>query len=73
MRRSHDISGRFLGIPYDFRRPTLRKIVRRCFAPEGEMIVPKVWGLGWTLNLAHPGAWWLIGVVALAGLGACLG
>ena len=56
----YDIQGRFLGMPYDFRLPTLRKIVRRMYQPGGPMMVPKVWGAGWTINLAHPGGKWML-------------
>lgn len=72
MNRTHDIQGRFLGIPYDWRLPTLRKIADRIFRPRGSMIVPKVWGWGWTLNLAHPGTWVLIAGVCGLAIGAIL-
>jgi hypothetical protein len=73
MNHSSDVQGHFLGLPYDFRRPTLRKIVQRCYQPAGPILVPKVWGAGWTLNLAHAGSWWLIGSALLAGLIAIVG
>jgi len=74
MNRTHDIGGRFLGIPYDWRWPTIRKIKGRIWNPGGPMFPPKVFGWGWTLNLAHPGSWALIGgLLALAGLALAVG
>ncbi|MBW2460007.1 MAG: hypothetical protein JRH11_00075 [Deltaproteobacteria bacterium] len=57
----HDVQGRILGIPYDFRWPTFGKIASRVANPRSGMISPKVWGWGWTLNLAHPGSWAILG------------
>lgn len=73
MNRTHDIGGRFLGIPYDWRWPTARRIAARLWHPGGPVFVPKVFGWGWTLNFANPRTWALIGgVFALAGLAAAL-
>jgi len=30
------------------------------------MLVPKVFGLGWSVNFAHPGTWALLGAAVLA-------
>lgn len=66
---SDDVQGRLLGMPYDWRRPTLDRIRRRYFNRGGPMFTPKVFGLGWSVNLAHPGTWALLGaVVTLAWL-----
>jgi len=63
---SHDNQGRFLGVlPYDFRRPTVAKAAARIYQPGGPMWVPKVFGAGWTLNLAHRGSRWLLGACLL--------
>ncbi|RLB51116.1 MAG: hypothetical protein DRJ42_17475 [Deltaproteobacteria bacterium] len=40
----HDVQGRVLGIPYDFRWPTLGKIASRVANPRSGMVSPKVWG-----------------------------
>ncbi len=53
-RERYDIQGRFLGMPYDFRVPTVAKALRRMYASGGPMFVPRVFGLGWTLNFANP-------------------
>ncbi|MCO4761710.1 MAG: hypothetical protein KC502_09415 [Myxococcales bacterium] len=52
--------GKLLGIPYDWRRPTLQRLKRRWWNPEGPMLTPKLWGWGWDLNLRHPGSWVLL-------------
>ncbi len=64
-RNGYDIQGRFLGIPYDWRLPRLAKVKERVYRPGGPMFPPKVFGWGWTLNLAHPGTKVLLGVVAI--------
>ncbi len=69
------IQGRVWGVlPYDFRLPTPSKLARRVYQPGGAMIVPKVFGAGWTLNMAHAGTWLLLSVCAgVALLSAWLG
>ena len=54
---THDTQGRFLGMPYDWRRPTARKVKHRLWNPGGPLLSPKVFGWGYTLNLAHPLSW----------------
>ena len=45
--------GRFLGIPYDLRRPTLARVRREMWNPrERRILVPKAYGWGYGLNLA---------------------
>jgi len=68
----HDIQGKLLGIPYDWRIPTMGKIASRVANPRAGMFTPKCFGWGWTLNLAHPGSWMLIGGMVLVGLTAAL-
>ena len=44
--------GRFLGLPYDWRRPTLRRIRAEVWNPrERRILVPKAFGWGYGLNL----------------------
>lgn len=57
---THDTQGRFLGMPYDWRRPTGRKVRQRLWNPGGPLLSPKVFGWGYTLNLAHPGSWLIL-------------
>ncbi|MDQ3548100.1 MAG: DUF5808 domain-containing protein [Chloroflexota bacterium] len=47
-----DWHGRVLGVPYDFRMPTIGRLLTRVWNPDDErIIVPLVFGIGWTLNL----------------------
>lgn len=70
MRSSYfDPQGYFLGVPYDFRKPTLARVLHRLYNPGGPMFSPHVFGWGYSLNLAHKGSWLFLGGVALlAGL-----
>ena len=46
--------GQLLGIPYDFRVPTMAKVRERIWAPENpHLFVPHVVGMGWTVNLGR--------------------
>lgn len=50
--RSGQPEGRFLGVPYDFRVPTVDRIKRRWWNKEdGRIFMPCVFGVGWALNL----------------------
>lgn len=48
---------RFLGVPYDLRRPTIRRFRERWWnSHDPRVIVPKPFGWGWDVNLgALPG------------------
>lgn len=47
-------SGRFLGIPYDWNRPTWPGFRSRVWNPdEPRLLVPKAFGWGWTINVAR--------------------
>jgi Family of unknown function (DUF5808) len=44
--------GTMLGIPYDFRMPTLSRVRERFWNPEDPRIfTPRVFGVGWDINL----------------------
>ena len=46
--------GRFLGIPYDWRRPTWQRVRSRVWNPdEPRVFVPKAFGWGYTINFAR--------------------
>jgi len=46
-------TGRYLGLPYDWRRPTLERIKARVWNPDdARMLTPKAFGWGYDLN-AH--------------------
>jgi Family of unknown function (DUF5808) len=45
--------GKFLGIPYDLRFPTPARIKEKMWNPDDpRVIVPRVFGAGWTVNFA---------------------
>jgi hypothetical protein len=45
--------GRFLGLPYDWRRPTWKRIAREVWNPRSRRIfVPKAFGWGYGMNVA---------------------
>ena len=47
-----DWHGRVLGVPYDFRMPTVERLQARLWNPDDERImVPHVFGIGWGVNL----------------------
>jgi len=58
-------SGEILGIPYNFERPSLRRLVDAHWEPGEGMLVEKPFGIGYTLNLA---SWrsWVVLTVAVA-------
>jgi hypothetical protein len=48
-------TGTFLGVPYDWRRPSLQRIRDEMFnRDEPKFIVPKSYGWGYGINLAAP-------------------
>jgi hypothetical protein len=53
-----DPQGRFVGVPYDWRRPTLARVRARWWNPnDPRLFTPKSYGWGWDLNaywIAHP-------------------
>jgi len=47
-------TGKFLGIPYDWRRPTVTRVKQRWWNPyEPRLFTQKVYGWGFDLNLAR--------------------
>lgn len=50
--RSGQPVGRFLGVPYDFRVPTVDRVRDRFWNEEDDRIfMPMVFGVGWSINL----------------------
>jgi hypothetical protein len=46
-------------VPYDFRVPTAERIMERVWDPDGPRLInPRVFGVGWTLNIGK-----LVGIV----------
>jgi len=53
MGKQNDISEKktFLGIPYEFRKPTMERAKSRYWnADDNRLLTPKVYGIGWTFN-----------------------
>lgn len=40
-------------VPYDFRLPTPERLRTKLWNPDGPLIVPHVWGVGWAPNLGR--------------------
>jgi hypothetical protein len=57
-------SGELLGIPYNFDKPSFRRLLSSYWQPGEGMVVEKPFGIGYTLNLANWRSWI---VVAIAG------
>lgn len=46
--------GTVLGVPYDLRRPTWRRVQESWWAPQDpRLLTPRVLGVGWSLNLGR--------------------
>jgi hypothetical protein len=44
-------TGKFLGIPYDWRRPTWERFKKRVWNPnDRRVITPRYFGWGWDIN-----------------------
>jgi hypothetical protein len=47
-------TGKFLGVPYDWRRPTLARLKQRWWNPsEPRLFTPRMLGWGWAINFAR--------------------
>jgi len=57
-------SGEILGIPYNFDRPSIGRMLSAYWQPGEGMLVEKPFGVGYTLNLANWRSWV---VIAIAG------
>jgi uncharacterized protein YqcC (DUF446 family) len=58
-------SGRLFGIPYNFDRPSLRRLLSAYWQPGEGMLVEKPFGVGYTLNLANWRSWIALAVVGV--------
>ena len=50
-------SGELLGVPYNFERPSLGRMLASYWQPGEGMLVEKPFGVGYTLNLASWRSW----------------
>ena len=55
-------SGELFGIPYNFEKPSMRRLLSSYWQPGDGMLVKKPFGIGYTLNLANWRSWLVIGV-----------
>lgn len=56
-------SGEMFGIPYNFERPSLGRLLSSYWQPGKGMLVEKPFGIGYTLNLADWRSWVVLAVV----------
>jgi hypothetical protein len=56
-------SGELFGIPYNFERPSIRRLLSSYWQSDEGMLVKKPFGVGYTLNLANWRSWIVLGVV----------
>jgi hypothetical protein len=50
-------SGSVFGVPYNFERPSLGRMLSSYWKPDEGMLVAKPFGIGYTLNLASWRSW----------------
>ena len=50
-------SGEILGVPYNFERPSIGRMISSYWQPGEGMLVEKHYGVGYTLNLANWRSW----------------
>ena len=55
-------SGELFGIPYNFERPSIKRLLSSYWQPGEGMLVKKPFGIGYTLNLASWRAWVVLAV-----------
>ncbi|WP_248895309.1 DUF5808 domain-containing protein [Haloplanus halobius] len=53
-------SGTILGVPYNFERPSLGRLLSAHWKPGEGMVVEKPFGIGYTLNLANWRSWLVV-------------
>ncbi|MEF8831677.1 MAG: hypothetical protein V5A23_09110 [Halobacteriales archaeon] len=53
-------SGRIFGVPYNFERPSIRRMLSAYWKPGEGMLVEKPFGVGYTLHLANWRSWLVV-------------
>jgi hypothetical protein len=56
-------TGTLFGIPYNFERPSVSRLIAAHWQPGERMLVEKPFGIGYTLNLANWRAWIALGII----------
>lgn len=62
---SQDASGRIFGIPYNFERPSFKRLLSSYWQPGEDMVVETPFGVGYSLNLANWRSWLVLGLAAV--------
>ena len=62
---SQDASGRVFGIPYNFERPSIKRLLSSYWQPGKGMVVETPFGIGYSLNLANWRSWLVLGLAAV--------
>ena len=55
-------SGELFGVPYNFERPSIKRLLSSYWQPSEGMLVEKPFGIGYTLNLANWRSWVVLAV-----------
>ena len=55
-------SGSLFGVPYNFERPKIGRILSAYWQPGEDMLAEKPFGIGYTLNLANWRSWVVLGI-----------
>ena len=58
------VDGEIFGIPYNFERPSLKRMLSSYWQPGKGMLIDKPFGIGYSLNLANWRSWVIVGVAA---------
>ncbi|WP_299264704.1 DUF5808 domain-containing protein [Halorientalis sp.] len=58
-------SGEIFGVPYNFERPSIKRLLSSYWRPGQGMLVEKPFGIGYTLNLANWRSWIVLAVAGV--------
>ena len=58
-------SGSIFGIPYNFEKPSMRRMVSAYWQPGKGMLVEKPFGVGYSLNMANWRSWLVVALAAI--------
>ncbi|MFB6134346.1 MAG: DUF5808 domain-containing protein [Halanaeroarchaeum sp.] len=58
-------SGTLFGVPYNFERPSMKRLLEAYWQPGRGMLVEKPFGVGYTLNLANWRSWLVVALVGV--------
>jgi predicted anti-sigma-YlaC factor YlaD len=58
-------SGSIFGVPYNFERPSIRRLLSAYWKPGKGMLVEKPFGIGYTLNMANWRSWIVVAIAAV--------